>query len=109
MRTLLTAAALVAAATMIGIAGLAQTAVDPKTPQDVCNRLAVFLTERGGRVQAAATPITLEEVHGYMREDNRFACRHAISIMYTHGVNIPPALLDEIGIPVDKPAGATPQ
>jgi hypothetical protein len=75
----------------------------------VCNRLAVFLQERGGRVDAAATAITLEEVHRYMREDNRFACRSAISIMYTKGVKISPPLLDAIGVPVDKPAGDAPR
>jgi hypothetical protein len=79
--------------------GLAQTAADPPIPLDVCHRLALFLQERGGEVDARiAKSIDLDEVRRYLREDNRFACRSAISIMHTNGVDLPGPLLDAIGV-----------
>ncbi len=104
--------ALVLSAALCSTASLAQTAgaqLDSKTPPDICLRLEAFLQERGGRVEAATSAITLGEVQRFVREDNRFACRSAISGMYTTGVRLPPALLDAIGVPTNTPAGAAPR
>jgi hypothetical protein len=103
-------AVLVALATLVGSACLAQPAAvppsDAKMPADICERLAAFLKERGGRVEGANAPITLDEVQRFARQDDRFACRSAISGMYTTGVILPAPLLDAIGVPTDT-AGAS--
>lgn len=72
------------------------TAELPARP-DVCGLLLSFLQERGGKIDATTTPITVEEVLRFSREDDQFACRSAISIMSTSGILLPAPLLEAIG------------
>ncbi len=92
-------AALALSATLIATPSLGQPAPASPFPQDVCQRLATFLQERGGRIdEPLDTPITLDEVNRYMRENNVRACRSAISIMHSKGVDVPGPLLETTGI-----------
>jgi hypothetical protein len=92
-------AAIVTGAMVIATPGLGQPAPASPVPPDVCQRLAAFLQERGGRVdEPLDTAITLEEVNGYMSKNNIRACREAISIMHSKKVEVPDPLLETIGV-----------
>ena len=51
-------------------AQIARPAGEARSGQDICRELAGFVEGRGGTIRAAQTTITLEEVRGYMRNDN---------------------------------------
>ncbi len=91
-------AALAILPVLLAIPSLGQPAPASPGPQEVCQQLAAFLQERGGRIdKPLATPITLDEVNRYIGANNIRACRSAISIMHTSGVEVPAHLLDTIG------------
>jgi hypothetical protein len=92
-------AALALSAMLIATPSLGQPAPASPVPQDVCQRLAAFVQERGGRIdEPLDTPITLDEINRYMRENNVRACRSAISIMHSKKVDLPGPLLETSGI-----------
>jgi len=70
---------------------------------DVCGLLLGFLQERGGRIEGTTTPITVDEVLRYSRENDQVACRSAISIMNSSGVLVPAPLLEAIGAGPARP------
>jgi hypothetical protein len=78
--------------------------VGSQTGQEICRELVAFVQERGGSIKAAQSTITLDEVRSYLRDNNRFACRSAISIMRTSGVALPQRLLNAIGRDAEQPA-----
>jgi hypothetical protein len=99
MSSIATKAAIVAAALVIAKPSLGQPAPASPFPPDVCQKLAAFLQERGGKIdEPLDTPITLEEVNGYMEKNNVRACRSAISIMHSKKVDLPAPLLETAGI-----------
>jgi hypothetical protein len=84
---------------LIATPGLAQPAPASPAPPDICQRLAAFVQERGGRIDKPLdTPITLDEIKGYTSKNNIRACREAISIMHSKGVDVPVPLLETTGI-----------
>ncbi len=100
MRSLVIKAALAFLPMLLVTPSLGQPAPAAPAPPDVCQQLAAFLQERGGRIdKPLSTPITLDEVNRYMSSKNVRACREAISIMQTSGVDVPGPLRDAIGSP----------
>ena len=98
MRSFFITAALAVFPMLLVTPSLGQSAPAAPAPPVVCQPLAAFLHARGGRIdKPLATPITLDEVDRYMRSKNVRACREAISIMQTSGVEVPAPLLDTIG------------
>jgi hypothetical protein len=86
------------------VAQTSPPAGDLDSAGEICRELAAFVEGRGGTIKAAQTTISLDQVRGYLRDGNRFACRSAISVMRTSGVALPQTLLNAIGRDSEQPA-----